>query len=41
MWCLGELTEEYRRRICDLLWLYARPYDPNEPVICMDEKSKQ
>jgi hypothetical protein len=24
-----------------LLALYARPYDPREPVICLDEKSKQ
>ncbi len=41
MWCIGELTEEYRRRMYELLSLYARPYDPEEPVICMDEKSKQ
>lgn len=41
MWCTGELTEEYRRRMYELLALYARPYDPTEPVICMDEKSKQ
>ena len=25
----------------DVLSLYARPYDPQEPVICLDEKSKQ
>jgi hypothetical protein len=41
MWCIGELTAEYRRRMYDLLTLYARPYDPREPVICLDEKSKQ
>jgi hypothetical protein len=41
MWCIGELTEEYRRRMYELLSLYARPYDPEEPVICMDERSKQ
>ena len=41
MWCIGELTTEYRRRMYDLLELYARPYDPREPVICVDEKSKQ
>jgi hypothetical protein len=41
MWCIGELTTEYRRRMYDLLALYARPYDPREPVICLDEKSKQ
>jgi hypothetical protein len=41
MWCIGELTAEYRRRMYELLELYARPHDPREPVICMDEKSKQ
>jgi hypothetical protein len=41
MWCIGELTAEYRRRMYELLDLYARPHDPLEPVICMDEKSKQ
>ncbi len=41
MWCIGELTAEYRKRMYDLLALYARPYDPREPVICLDEKSKQ
>lgn len=41
MWCIGELTAEYRRRMYDLLELYARPYDAREPVICLDEKSKQ
>jgi hypothetical protein len=41
MWCIGELTEEYRQRMYELLELYARPYDPREPVICLDEKSKQ
>jgi len=41
MWCIGELTAEYRKRMYDLLELYARPYNPREPVICLDEKSKQ
>jgi hypothetical protein len=26
MWCIGTLSEEYRRRMYDLLELYARPY---------------
>jgi hypothetical protein len=25
----------------DILELYHRPYDPNKPLICMDETSKQ
>ena len=41
MWCIGELTEEYRRRMYALLALYAKPLDPDEPVVCIDEKSLQ
>lgn len=41
MWCVGQITVEYRQRMYGLLELYARPYDPQEPVICVDEKSKQ
>ena len=41
MWCVGSLTEEYRQRMYDLLDLYARPFRSREPVICLDEKSKQ
>ena len=41
MWCVGRLTAEYRRRMYELLDLYARPYRADQPVICIDEKSKQ
>ncbi len=41
MWCIGEISAEYRARMYSLLALYARPYDAREPVICLDEKSKQ
>ena len=41
MWCIGRITAEYRERMYDLLGLYAEPYDPAEPVVCLDEKSKQ
>ena len=41
MWCIGTLTEEYRRRMYDVLDVYAQPYREREPVICIDEKSKQ
>ena len=41
MWCIGVLTEEYRRRMYALLELYARPLSSAEPVICIDEKSQQ
>lgn len=41
MWCVAVLTEEYRGRMYELLDLYARPWRADEPVICIDEKSKQ
>lgn len=41
MWCIGKITAEYRQRMYGLCDLYARPYDAQEPVVCMDEKSKQ
>ena len=41
MWCIGQITAEYRERMYDLLALYAKPYDVTEPVVCLDEKSKQ
>ena len=40
-WCVGVLSEEYRRRMYDLLDLYARPLRRDEPVVCVDEKSTQ
>ena len=41
MWCIGELTQEYRRRMYELLALYAQPFNPRKPVVCIDEKSLQ
>lgn len=41
MWCIGVLTAEYRQRLYALLALYARPFRRREPVVCVDEKSKQ
>jgi hypothetical protein len=41
MWCIGQITAEYRERMYDLLGLYAQPYIADEPVVCLDEKSKQ
>ena len=41
MWCIGRLNEEYRGRMYGLLDLYALPYLAREPVVCIDEKSKQ
>lgn len=41
MWCIQVITPQYRERMYRLLALYQQPYDPKQPLICMDEKSKQ
>jgi hypothetical protein len=41
MWCIQAITEEYRTRMYRLLELYQQVHDPNQPIVCMDEKSKQ
>lgn len=41
MWCIQEITPQYRERMYRLLELYKESYDPLMPVVCMDEKSKQ
>lgn len=41
MWCIGQITPQYRQRMYNLVDLYQRPYNGNEPVVCVDEKSKQ
>ena len=41
MWCITEITQEYRKRMYKLLSLYKKPYDSKYPVVCFDEKSKQ
>ena len=41
MWCIPKLTDEFTKRMMDILELYERPYNPKEPVVCFDEKSKQ
>ena len=41
MWCIQEITQEYRERMYRLLDLYEQDYNASLPVICVDEKSKQ
>lgn len=38
MWCVAELDEPYIERMEDVLAVYEKPYDPAEPVVCLDEK---
>ena len=41
MWCIGKIDAQYRERMYDIAELYGRPYNPLEPVVGTDEKSKQ
>ena len=38
MWCVAELNDEYIARMEDVLGTYEQPYDPVQPVVCLDEK---
>ncbi len=38
MWCLPEINDAYIEKMEDVLALYEKPYDPQEPVVCLDEK---
>jgi transposase len=38
MWCVAELDQEYIEKMEDVLAIYEKPYDPAEPVVCLDEK---
>lgn len=41
MWCIGKITLKYRECMYDILDLYEEPYNPEKPVIGVDEKPKQ
>src|SRR3954471_8596619 len=38
MWCVAKLDDAYIGKMEDVLETYERPYDPAEPVVCLDEK---
>jgi DDE superfamily endonuclease len=38
MWCVADLNEDYVTKMEDVLETYERPYNPKEPVVCLDEK---
>jgi transposase len=38
MWCVAELNEDYIAKMEDVLEAYEQPYDPQQPVVCLDEK---
>jgi hypothetical protein len=37
-WCLPEVSAAFVWRMEDVLDLYAAPYDPARPVVCLDER---
>jgi transposase len=41
MWCVPKVDAEFIRCMEDVLEVYERPYDPKEPVVCVDEKPVQ
>jgi hypothetical protein len=38
MWCVPELDAEYIKRMEQVLDVYELPYNPDVPVVCVDEK---
>jgi len=38
MWCVAELNEDYIAKMEDVLEAYEQPYDPQQPVVCLDKK---
>src|SRR5438309_3692812 len=38
MWVVADLDDQYSAKMEDVLEVYERPYNPQEPVICVDEK---
>src|SRR5271157_1490586 len=38
MWCVAELNADYIQKMEDVLAVYEKPYNPAEPVVCLDEK---
>jgi hypothetical protein len=38
MWVVADLDEDYIEKMEDVLKAYEQSYDPQEPVVCLDEK---
>jgi len=39
MWVVAEMDDDYIAKMEDVLEVYERPDDPQQPVVCLDEKS--
>lgn len=40
-WCIGQPSGTYVAKMEDVLDVYQRPYDPQHPVVCVDEISQE
>ena len=40
-WCIPEASAEFVQKMEEVLDVYQRPYDPLQPVVCIDETNKQ
>lgn len=40
-WCIGKPSAGYVAKLEDVLDVYQRPYDPHQPVVCLDEGGKE
>jgi hypothetical protein len=40
-WCIGKPSTRFVAKMEDVLDVYARPYDVQRPVVCVDECSKE
>src|SRR6185437_12857290 len=38
MWVVADLDDDYIAKMEDVLATYEKPYDPQQPVLCLDEK---
>ena len=38
MWVVADLDNDYIAKMEDVLETYEKPYDPQRPVLCLDEK---
>src|SRR2546427_7902022 len=38
MWVVADLDDDYIAKMEDVLATYEKPYDPEQPVVCVDEK---
>jgi hypothetical protein len=38
MWVVADVDDDYITKMEDVLEVYERRYDPQQPIVCLDEK---